>query len=252
MFMRLVNARYKPEALPAIREVYNSTIIPRLEKIDGCLCVCAITNDKNPEEGISLTLWETPEHARAYEKSGVYTELFNKVQPFLLNSSEWRVKLSEEMKVEYKPVDREPVIQTFTSAAQSDREFPDHNQKNFMYLRILSVQLNPGKLDEFRSIYEKNILPALEKLKGCRFAFMTTSGEEENKVVCVSLWDSKQDADAYEKSGLFEELREKTQHTYSDFYRWKMALEKEYGSKVKTSEDLKLDTYSVVIGKSFR
>ncbi len=121
MFMRLVNARYKPEALAAIREVYNSTIIPRLEKIDGCLCVCAITNDKNPEEGISLTLWETPEHARAYEKSG-----------------------------------------------------------------------------------------------------------------------------------LFEELRGKTQHTYSDFYRWKMALEKKYGSKVKTSEDLKLDTYSVVIGKSFR
>lgn len=251
MYMRFVNVRYKPGELSKIRDVYDTTIIPRLEKVEGCLCVCAIVSDKDPEEGISLTLWETPGHARAYEKSGVYTELLEKVKPYLIDTIEWRVQLSKEMTVEYQPVEKEPVIQTFTTAAQLDSNLPAHDKSDLMYLRIVSVQLQPGKSNEFKVIYENDILPALKKLKGCRFAFMTKSSEDENRVVSISLWDSKQDADAYEKSGLFKELREKTKHTYSDFYRWKMALEREYGGRVMTSEDMKLDTYQVVIGKSF-
>jgi len=250
--MRFVNVKYKPGALPKIREIYDKTVIPRLEKIEGCLCAFAIASDKDPEEGISLTLWETPDHAKAYEKSGVFAELLNIIKPLLLDSTEWQVQLSEEMTLEYKPVEQEPVIQTFTSAARLDKGLSGQEKSGLMYLRIVSVQVQPGKLNEFISIYEKEILPTLKKLNGCRFAFMTKSGEEENRVVCVSLWDSKQDADAYEKSGLFEKLLNKTKHTYSDFYRWKMALDKEIGTHMKTSEDMKLDTYNVVIGKSFR
>ena len=252
MFMRLVYVKYKPEALSKIRDMYDKVIIPRLEKIEGCLCVCAIASDEDPEEGISMTLWETPEHAKAYEKSGVYAELLKEVKPYLADTTEWHVQLSKEMTVEYQPVEKDPEIETYTTVVHSDTKLPDKDKASQTYLRIVSVQLQPGKFDEFKSIYERDILPALQKLKGCRFAFMTQSSENKNLVVCVSLWNSKQDADAYEKSGLFKELREKTKHTYSDFYQWKMALEKEYGGRVATSEDMKKDTYRVVIGKSFQ
>ena len=81
---------------------------------------------------------------------------------------------------------------------------------------------------KFKEIYDKKILPEFRKLAGCRFAFMTRSGGDENTVLCVSMWDSKKHADGYEKSGLFERFRKKTQHTFSEFYRWKMRLEGKY------------------------
>lgn len=252
MYMRFVNVKYQSEALSKIREIYDKTIIPQLEKTEGCLCVCAVASDKDPEDGISLTLWKTPEHAKTYEESGAYTELLQKVKPYLADTTEWRVQLSKEMTVEYQPVEKEPEIETYTSAVQSGTDLPDHDTSGHMYLRVVSVQLQPGKLDEFKIIYKKEILPALQKLEGCRFAFMTRSSENENMVVCVSLWNSKQDADAYEKSGLFDKFRGKTKHTFSELYQWKMALEKEYDARVMTSEDVRLNTYRVVIGKSFQ
>ena len=45
---------------------------------------------------------------------------------------------------------------------------------------------------------------------------------------------------------------DKVKHTFSEFYRWKMALEKNTGQQVKTSEDLKINKYSLVSGKSFK
>jgi hypothetical protein len=47
------------------------------------------------------------------------------------------------------------------------------------------------------------------------------------------------------------ELVEKIRHTFSQFYLWKMALEKDYSAKVKTTDDLKVQAYNLVSGKSF-
>lgn len=251
MFMRLVQVKFKPESMSFIRDVYDKEIIPRLEKIEGCLCVCAIVSDQNPEEGISMTLWETPKNAKVYEKSGAYGELLQLVKPFLIDSSEWHVQLSKDMTLEYKPEESEPVIETYNSATQSDKALPEKNGLGHMYLRLVSVLLQSGKMDEFKKIYETDILPSLRKFNGCKFAFMTKSSEDENTAVCVSLWDSRQDAETYEKSGLFDQLIEKTKHTFSEFYRWKMALEKEHRVQMTTSDDMKIECFRVVIGKSF-
>lgn len=251
MFMRMVQVRYKPEAISKIREMYDTVIIPRLENIDGCLFVCAVTNDKDPEEGISLTLWKTQEHAKAYEKSGVYEELLKYIKPYLTDTTEWQVQLSKDMTVQYQPVEVEPVIETYASTTQSDETVPDQTTSGHMYLRLVSVLLQPGKMSAFENIYQTEILPVLRELKGCRFAFMTQSSENENAVLCVSMWDTRKDAEAYEKEGLFHGLIEKTKHTFSEFYQWKMTLEQEAGTRVTTSDDMKIESYRVVTGKRF-
>jgi len=58
-------------------------------------------------------------------------------------------------------------------------------------------------------------------------------------------------SDEYENSGKFEELTNKVKHTFSHFYLWKMALEHETNGKIQTSEDMKVDHYTMVAGKSF-
>ena len=67
-----------------------------------------------------------------------------------------------------------------------------------------------------------------------------------------TMWESKEDADDYEKSGRFDELTEKLKHTFAELYQWKMTLEKEGVRQAVTSEDLAVKYYSIVTGKSFQ
>lgn len=252
MYMRLVHTRYKPEALSKIQKIYDETIIPRLQQTEGCLSVCLIISDLHLNEAISMTMWKTAEYAEAYEKSGVYQELLDKVSPHLSDTSEWKVQLSKDLTLEYQPVPEEPVIKTYVAAAQMEREIPPHEKTHLMYMRIVSVGIQPGKMEEFKQIYTNEILPALKDLEGCSFAFMTENVEEKDVALCVTIWDSKQDAEAYESMGLFQMLKRKVEHTFSGLYQWKMALEKEFGGHVVTSKDFQVDTYSVVTGKIFQ
>ena len=127
--------------------------------------------------------------------------------------------------MEYQPVSEEPIVKTYAAAAQTDKDGPPHEKTRLMFLRIVSVSIQPGEIDEFKRIYTDEVIPVLRNLKGCRFAFLTESVEEANKVLCITVWDNKDDADAYEKSGRFDELKGRLQHTFSGLYQWKMALD---------------------------
>ena len=252
MYMRFVQARYKPHSLSEIRKIYEGSIIPRLQTIPGCLCVCLIRRDLPKDEGISLTLWDSREHAEDYEKSGVFKELLDKVKPYLSDSSEWKMELSKDLVLEYKPVPEEPVVTSYVGLAQAEGKLPSHEETSSLYLRILSIKVKPGKMEEFRKIYVDEIIPALHDVKGCRYAFLTENTKKENEGISVTLWDSKEDADAYERNMIFDRLTKKIEHTFADVYQWKAVLEKKFSGRVITSEDPKVRTYEVVTGRSFQ
>lgn len=251
MYLRLVRVKYQPDAISSIQSVYEERIIPRLQKVKGCLCACAVKSEEHPDEGLSMTLWDTVEDARAYESSGLYEQLLGEVKPYLSRTSEWKVRLSRSLTLEVEPADEEVVVKTYRSSAQSDDRPPPHEPFNRLYLRILSINLESGKETEFKRIYTDDILPRLRNIPGCRFAFMTENAKDDRSVLSVTLWESRAAADAYETSGLFESFLKRAEPTFAGLYRWKMALEHEDRGRVVTSEDISLDGYSVVTGKSF-
>jgi heme-degrading monooxygenase HmoA len=130
-----------------------------------------------------------------------------------------------------------------------DDLFKQHSE---MYVRIVSHILQKEKIEEFRNIYSEKIIPSLQHTKGCQYAYLVESMHQTNEVISLSIWDSKADAEAYEKSGLFEQLLDELRPTFSKFYQWKMALKKNSTKIVKTSEDLKISDYKVVTGKNLR
>jgi heme-degrading monooxygenase HmoA len=252
MYMRFVHGKYKRGTESGIRAVYENVVIPRLQSTPGCLCVCLIKSESHQNEGISLTLWDSREHADAYEKSGLYQELLSSVKPYLSDSAEWKVQLSKDLELEYTQVAEEPVVKSYSLAARTEGDIPIDERSQTMYLRILSVKIQPGKMSELENIYTEKILPALRSVPGCRFAYLTEGIEEQNEAICVSIWDSKEAADEYEASGELKRLLKKVEHTFSSLYQWKMALEKKYaGGQVVTSDDLSLGEYSLIAGKHF-
>ena len=182
----------------------------------------------------------------------MYQKFLEQIKPMLAESTEWKIQLSEEMELEYLPVAEEPVLKEYTVTAEThvQESLPAANPR--MFTRIVSVKLKKGRLAEFRELYQKEILPALQKTKGCRFAYLTENIQAEDEAVSVTIWDSKQDAKNYEQSGLFEELTNKVKHTFSELYQWKMSLEKDIKGRINTSGDLKIAHYNMVAGSKFR
>lgn len=249
--MHLIQIKIKPEALELTREYYDSRAIPMLHKVKGCLFARLIQNRSEKTELISLTLWESREYAEKYQDSPVLQHMVADFTPYLAESSEWKVQLSESMELELKPAAEEPVIQSFPVSAREKLKPPTQLESAPMYVRIVSHNLQKGKLEEFKKLYIKEIIPVLQRTQGCLYAYLMENLQFGEKIISVTIWENHQAAEDYEKTGQFNNLIDKVKHTFSSLYRWKMTLTKVSGRELKTSEDMKVDHYQIVSGQEF-
>jgi heme-degrading monooxygenase HmoA len=251
MFMRLVQVRLKKERLREFIRLYEHVIIPELEKTNGCQFGGLVQGIQHEEEGISLTLWDSQADAEKYEKSGAYERLVELSRPFFSDSSEWKVQLSKDFQLEYTPVPTNPVVKRYTDPSRVDAVPLDKGKAPSMYLRIVSMKVRPEKNQEFRAIYNQEIVPALRGVRGCRYAFLTESVRETTEWLSVTIWNSIEEAREYESKGAFRELVEKLKPTFSGLYQWKMDIDDDSQEQAVTSDDLSVSAYNVVIGKAF-
>ena len=83
---------------------------------------------------------------------------------------------------------------------------PGEKLEVYMFARIISLQLKPNASKEFTELLEKQILPALRKQQGFKdeMLFVVPGGPE---VVAISLWESKANAEAYQRESYPEVLK---------------------------------------------
>ena len=68
-----------------------------------------------------------------------------------------------------------------------------------MFARSVTIRLKPNSVVEFNRTLEKDILPLLQKQKGFRDE-LTLVAPNGSEVVGISLWDQKEDAEAYNRT----------------------------------------------------
>ena len=68
-----------------------------------------------------------------------------------------------------------------------------------MFARNVSIRLKPNTLKDFTQTFEKEIVPMLRKQAGFRDEIALVN-EGGTHVTAVSLWDSKEQAEAYDKT----------------------------------------------------
>ena len=75
-----------------------------------------------------------------------------------------------------------------------------------MFARSVHLHLKPNSVAEFARTIEKEIIPLLRKQKGFQdeITFVVPGGTE---AVAISLWDQKEDAEAYNRGTYPEVLR---------------------------------------------
>jgi hypothetical protein len=75
-----------------------------------------------------------------------------------------------------------------------------------MFARHISLYLKPNSVGEFSRTMEKEIIPVLRRQKGFQ-GEITLIGSEGRGGVAISLWDRKEDADAYNRASYPEVLK---------------------------------------------
>ncbi len=251
MYMRFLRINALADKLDTLINFYDKAIVPVLQNTKGCRYACLIQSARHKGECISMTLWDSPADAEEYEKSGRFRQLYDKVRPLMEDSSEWKIQLTTDYTLEYKPESDEPIIDSYDVSYLSEVELPETKKYSPMYVRIISARVKSDKKEEAKEIYKNEIGPGLRRVKGCKYAFLTQNLQDENEFFSITIWENKQAADNYEKSGLFDEYVGKVQHLFADVYQWKMKLEQKSGKKSVTSEDMSIDQYTVVAGKNF-
>ena len=65
-----------------------------------------------------------------------------------------------------------------------------------MFARTVRIELRPNSVAEFTQLLEKDVIPTLRKQHGFKdeIALVPTDGKE---VVVISLWEEKENAEAY-------------------------------------------------------
>lgn len=251
MFVRMLQLKVKPGTLVRLRDFYDYAVIPELRQMPGCRFAGLVQSCRQADEFISTSIWDSKAHAQTFEKSTIFKTLRSQLNEFLAESTEWKIQLSEDLELHYTPVPQEPVLSEYTIKEKSAAAPPPDDKKQRLYVRIVSVKLQPGREQEFHEIYNKEILPALDTMPGYRYGYLIESLQNKDDVISVTVWDSHKDAERYEKEGHFAGLVDRVKQTFSGFTQWKMALEKDFSGLLKSSADLRVNHYQMVTGRSF-
>ncbi len=76
-----------------------------------------------------------------------------------------------------------------------------------MFVRMLFTQSDPASAEAARALYNSDeVSGVFDRQKGHRFHYLLESVDVAGEVVSVTAWDSREDAEAYERSGAYEEL----------------------------------------------
>jgi heme-degrading monooxygenase HmoA len=81
MFVRLVYA--KTEQRESLREWYETVDIPTVKDQRGLRTLMFLESVDDPEDVVSLTIWDSQADAEAYERSGPYQALLKQASPML-------------------------------------------------------------------------------------------------------------------------------------------------------------------------
>ncbi len=79
-----------------------------------------------------------------------------------------------------------------------------------MFVRNVSLRLKPNSLGEFTRLFDNEALPMLRKQKGFQNEISFSNPQAGLDVTAISVWDSKENAEAYNTTGYPELLKSLT------------------------------------------
>jgi heme-degrading monooxygenase HmoA len=75
-----------------------------------------------------------------------------------------------------------------------------------MFMRFVNLKVKEGRLRDLATFYEDRVIPALQESGGCLYASLLQPSGDDRECISMTMWLSQEAAEAYEKSGRYDEL----------------------------------------------
>ena len=72
-----------------------------------------------------------------------------------------------------------------------------------MYARVVTLQVQPGQMDELNAIFQNEVLPAVKQIAGFR-SLTLLEDRKTSRAMMFSVWETEADMQASETSGFFQ------------------------------------------------
>jgi heme-degrading monooxygenase HmoA len=76
-------------------------------------------------------------------------------------------------------------------------------------------KVKPGRMQELRELYNKEVVSAHKGHKGIRFVHLLESLDNKDEGISLTAWDTRADLEAYEKIGDYEKSVAKFKDMYT-------------------------------------
>jgi heme-degrading monooxygenase HmoA len=85
-----------------------------------------------------------------------------------------------------------------------------------MFARLTFIDVTPEHQDDFKQIYEQEIVSVVRSQKGNIGIWLLEPTDNSEQYISLSEWLSKADADEYEASGTYRKLVDRLKHAYKN------------------------------------
>jgi heme-degrading monooxygenase HmoA len=114
-------------------------------------------------------------------------------------------------------------------------------------MRLVNLKVKEGRLHDFARFYEERTIPALQQTKGCLYASLLKPTDDDVECVSMTMWRSREDVDAYEKSGLYDELLDEMDDMMAEVVEWKVTSSGEAKKELHPLQDPDVEAYPVEV-----
>jgi len=96
MYLRLTSFKLLPEKVKEAKQVFQNEVMPVVRRQKANLNILLLEPADLADDYISMTQWESKAHADAYQNSGIYQQLVNKLDGLLTKQPVLKVYSAEE------------------------------------------------------------------------------------------------------------------------------------------------------------
>ncbi|MDP1678326.1 MAG: hypothetical protein Q8L88_15820 [Bacteroidota bacterium] len=226
-------------------EAYDRSVLSALRTTKGCVFASLLQNTENLEQGTSLTIWNSQKESFDYEESGLYLQLVNVLRPFFVESNEYELKLSEDLSLEYTPIQVEPTIERFNNSVAGSETISKLKTNPFA-VQILTLSVQEDQIQTFENIFSADIHPKYKTHKGFIDLILLRKQREYH---IISFWDETVDIQSTSGIHSINELLTSIYKILPSFVRWKVSHRN--ASTSVSSEDIKATVHRCLVAEWF-
>lgn len=116
-----------------------------------------------------------------------------------------------------------------------------------MFMRIVNLKVKQGRQRDLARFYEDRVIPALGETDGCLYASLLQPSDDDLECISMTWWSSKEAAEQYESSGLYDELLDESDDFLAEVSAGRVQSKAEPDGPFPSLQDPEVEAYPVEV-----